>query len=243
MKKFFNITIISVSLIFTGCETLNQYATDAVQQAQNGNPTKLEMNQGIKQALEFGTSYSTERLSAKDGFLGNIAVKILFPQEAKKVENTLRSIGLNQLCDNVIVSLNRAAEDAAQKAKPIFVAAIKEMTFADVTNIVLGKQDAATIYFKRTTTSQLTQQFSPVIQTSLNSVGATRYWTDVTARYNKIPLVKPINTDLAAYVTEKAIDGLFIEIAKEELKIRNNLAARSTGLLKKVFAYADRNRI
>jgi len=201
-------------------------------------PTQTEMSMGLKQALEFGTNYSADRLSAKDGFLGNMAVKILFPDEAKKVENTLRSLGLNQLCDNVIISLNRAAEDAAKEAKPIFVAAIKQMTFQDVSNILLGEQDAATNYFKRTTSSLLAQKFRPVIESSINKVGATRYWADVTTQYNKIPLVKPVQTDLTGYVTDKAIAGLFVEIAQEELKIRQQAAARSTPLLQKVFGYA-----
>ena len=196
------------------------------------------MSMGLKQALEFGTNYSADRLSAKDGFLGNMAVKILFPDEAKKVENTLRSLGLNQLCDNVILSLNRAAEDAAKEAKPIFVAAIKQMTFQDVSNILLGEQDAATNYFKRTTSSLLAQKFRPVIKSSINKDGATPYWTDITTRYNKIPLVKPIQTDLTGYVTDKAIAGLFVEIAQEELKIRQQASARSTPLLQKVFGYA-----
>lgn len=239
MKKIALAAAITTTFLLSGCETLNQYAG-----AYGGvlnqvvTPTNTEMSMGLKQALEFGTNYSADRLSAKDGFLGNMAVKILFPDEAKKVENTLRSLGLNQLCDNVILSLNRAAEDAAKEAKPIFVAAIKQMTFQDVTNILLGEQDAATNYFKRTTSSLLAQKFRPVIESSINKVGATRYWTDVTTRYNKIPLVKPIQTDLTAYVTDKAIAGLFVEIAQEELKIRQQVSARSTPLLQKVFGYA-----
>jgi hypothetical protein len=239
MKKFALAAAITTTFLLNSCETLNQYAG-----AYGGvlnqvvTPTQTEMSMGLKQALEFGTNYSADRLSAKDGFLGNMAVKILFPDEAKKVENTLRSLGLNQLCDNVILSLNRAAEDAAKEAKPIFVAAIKQMTFQDVSNILLGQQDAATNYFKRTTSSLLAQKFRPVIESSINKVGATRYWTDVTTRYNKIPLVKPIQTDLTGYVTDKAIAGLFVEIAQEELKIRQQAAARSTPLLQKVFGYA-----
>jgi hypothetical protein len=207
-----------------------------------GNPTAFEIGQGLKQALEIGTSQGADRLSLKDGFLGNMAVKILFPPEAVKVENTLRSLGLNSLCDNVITSLNRAAEDAVKEAKPIFISAIKQMTITDATNILLGNQDAATQYFKRVTTAQLMEKFSPVITNSLSKVGATKYWGDVTSRYNTIPLVKPINPDLSEYVAQKAIDALFLEIAQEELKIRGSLNARSTPLLQKVFGYADKNK-
>lgn len=204
-----------------------------------GTPTALEIGQGIKQALEIGTSQGADKLSAKDGFFGNLAVKILFPTEAQKVEKTLRSIGLNSLADNVILSINRAAEDAAKEAKPIFISAIKQMTIADATNILLGNKDAATEYFKRVTTAQLLEKFRPVITSSLSKVGATKYWGDAALAYNKIPLVKPINTDLSAYVAQKAIDGMFVQVAQEELKIRDNIGARSTGLLQKVFGYAD----
>jgi hypothetical protein len=213
---------------------LNQVATGAT-----GTPTSLEISSALKQALEIGTSAGADRLSAKDGFFGNMAIKILFPAEAQKVENTLRSVGLNSLADNVILSLNRAAEDAAKEAKPIFVNAIKQMTIADATNILFGNKDAATQYFKRVTTAQLTQKFSPIIANSLSKVGATRYWTDAATAYNKIPLVKPVTTNLTAYVTEKAIDGMFVQVAQEELKIRDNIGARSTSLLQKVFGYAD----
>ncbi len=240
MKKLALITILSSTLIFSSCDTLNQYA--GVINQTLGTPSTTEMSLGLKQALEFGTNYSTERLSAKDGYLGNLAVKILFPEEAKKAENALRAIGLNSLCDNVITSLNRAAEDAAQEAKPIFVNAIKQMSFQDVSNILLGKQDAATLYFKRTTSAALAGKFRPIVTNSLSKVGATKYWGDVTKSYNRLPLVKPINTDLTGYVTDQAIDGLFFEIAKEELKIRGNLSARSTSLLQKVFAYADQQK-
>jgi len=207
-----------------------------------GTPSSLEIGQGIKEALQLGVSAGADRLSAKDGFLGNLAVKILMPPEAQKVEKTLRSIGLNSLCDNVIVSLNRAAEDAAKEAKPIFISAIKQMTLADASNILLGNNDAATSYFKRVTTAQLLQKFSPIVTNSLSKVNASKYYSDLTTQYNRLPLVKPVSTDLTGYVTQKAIDGLFIEVAKEELKIRGNINSRSTTLLQKVFGYADKKK-
>jgi hypothetical protein len=211
--------------------------------ATSGTPSTLEIGQGIKEALQIGVSAGADRLSVKDGFLGNLAVKILMPPEAQKVERTLRGIGLNKLCDNVIVSLNRAAEDAATEAKPIFISAIKQMTLTDATNILLGNSDAATEYFKRVTTSQLMQKFSPIVTASLSKVNATKYYSDLTTQYNRLPLVKPVNTNLTEYVTQKAIDGLFVEVAKEELKIRGNLSSRSTTLLQKVFGYADKKKI
>ncbi|WP_131539415.1 DUF4197 domain-containing protein [Pedobacter nototheniae] len=216
--------------------------TNSTSTSSLGTPSTLEIGQGIKQALELGVSAGADRLSAKDGFLGNLAVKILMPPEAQKVEKTLRGLGLNSLCDNVITSLNRAAEDAAKEAKPIFVSAIKQMTLTDATNILLGNNDAATEYFKRVTTSQLMQKFSPIVTNSLNKVNATKYYGDLTSQYNRLPLVKPVNTNLSEYVTQKAIDGLFIEVAQEELKIRGNLGSRSTNLLQKVFGYADKKK-
>jgi len=224
----------------SGCDTLNQAAQTAVQ--QYGNPSQLEISNGLKQALELGTGKSSNQLSAVDGFFKNAAIKILFPPEAQKVESTLRSIGLGKLADDVILSLNRAAEDAAAQAKPVFVNAIKQMTIQDVTNILLGQQDAATQYFKRTTTAQLAQNFQPIIQASLNKVGATKYYGDAAAAYNKIPLVGKVNPNISDYVTRQAIAGLFTVIAKEELNIRQNLSARTTPLLQKVFGYYDRNK-
>ena len=207
-----------------------------------GKPSTLEMGQGIKQALEAGISKGADQLSVKDGFLGNMAVKILFPPEAQKVEKALRSVGLGSLADNVITSLNRAAEDAAKEAKPIFVAAIKQMTITDATNILLGKPNSATEYFQKATTAQLTEKFRPVVNASLNKVGAAKYWGEATGQYNKLPLVKPVTTDLPAYVTQKAVEGMFIQVAQEELSIRNNLGGRTTSVLQKVFGYADQKK-
>ncbi len=244
MKKIVTIILLTGTFLISGCDSLNQVANQYGGTIVNalGTPTSTEIGTALKQALENGAGASTGKLSATNGFLGNAAVKILMPEEARKVESTLRSLGFNTLCDNVITSLNRAAEDAAKEAKPILVNAIKQMTFQDVTNILLGDKDAATQYFKRTTTASLTQKFKPIVNTSIGKVGATKYWTELTTAYNKIPMVKPVTTDLTAYVTEKAIQGLFVEVAAEELRIRENVGARSTTLMQKVFAYADQQK-
>jgi len=223
-------------LLHSSCTTAQ--ITDILKQAST-NPTTAEISMGLKEALEKGTGISADRLSLENGYLGNLDVKILFPEEAKNVENTLRSIGLGSMCDQVITSLNRAAEDAAIAAKPIFTDAIRQMSFQDVQKILLGEENAATMYFKGTTTSSLSEKFSPIIDASLKKVDATKYWSDVMTRYNKVPFVKKVDTDLTAYVTQKAIDGLFIEIAKEELEIRENIGARTSPLLKKVFGFAE----
>src|SRR5690606_825261 len=164
MKGISILLSLTLLLTFSSCDVQNQALLgNILKDIPMGNPTTLEIGQGIKQALEIGTSQGADRLSSKDGFLGNMAIKILFPPEAQKVENTLRSLGLNSLCDNVITSLNRAAEDAAREAKPIFISAIKEMTITDAANILLsGQKDAATQYFKRVTSEQLRTKFNPI---------------------------------------------------------------------------------
>jgi hypothetical protein len=232
---------IFVFTTLSSCDTLTAIQNTASIPGQT-TPTQFEIGSALKQALELGTTKSSDQLSAVDGFFANAAVKILFPPQAQKAENTLRTLGLGKLADNVILSMNRAAEDAAKQAKPIFISAVKQMTLQDVTNILLGSQDAATQYFRRTTTANLLVAFKPVVQNSLNKVGATRYYADAASAYNKVPFVTKINPDITDYVTQKAIDGLFIQIALEELNIRQNLSARTTPLLQKVFSYADRNK-
>ena len=239
-------SLLSLALLFafttlSSCDTLSS-AIQTLPSSTYGQttPTQFEIGNALKQALELGTTNSSDKLSTVDGFFANAAVKILFPPQAQKAENTLRTLGLGKLADNVILSMNRAAEDAAKQAKPIFINAVKQMTLTDVTNILLGNQDAATQYFKRTTTASLSNAFKPVVQNSLNKVGATKYYTDAATAYNKVPFVTKINPDISEYVTQKAIDGLFIQIALEELNIRQNLGARTTPLLQKVFSYADK---
>jgi hypothetical protein len=191
---------------------------------------------GLRQALEIGAQNASSRLNAVNGFFGNAMIKILMPPEAQKVENTLRSIGMGSMVDKAILSMNRAAEDAAGKAVPIFVNAIRNMNIQDGINILRGGNGAATAYLRNATTASLTAAFKPVIQTSLNKVNATAYWGDVMRIYNRLPTTRnQINPDLTAYVTERALNGLFVNIADEENKIRTNPAARVTDLLNKVF--------
>jgi hypothetical protein len=246
MKKIVLLTpLLLVLAANAGCDTLTA-ATSTPGSVYNSPaqsiPSTLEMVSGLKQALELGTDKSTSQLSAVNGFFGNAAIKLLFPPEAQKAENTLRRLGFNKLCDDLILSLNRAAEDAAGKAKPIFISAIKQMSVQDVTSILLGSsKDAATQYFRRTTTNQLTAEFMPVIHTSLSKVGATRYYSQLATQYNRIPLTfNKINPDLDAYVTQKAIEGMFYRIALEELNIRSNFSSRTTPLLQKVFGYVQK---
>lgn len=190
---------------------------------------------GLKEALSRGTTKSSDKLSAVDGFFKDAAVKILLPPEAAKVEKTLRSAGFGKQVDDAILSLNRAAEDAAKAAAPIFLNAIKNMTVSDGVNILKGSDTAATGYLRKSTSTQLTTAFRPVIDSSLQKTGATKYWKTVFDTYNKMPLVQKVNTDLPAYATAKALDGVFYYVAQEEKNIRQNPAAQVDDLLKKVF--------
>jgi hypothetical protein len=195
-----------------------------------------EIINGLKEALTIGTDSAAKRLNKTDGFFANAALKILMPDEAKKVESTLRKAGLGSLADKAILSMNRAAEDAAGNIAPIFVDAVKQMTLTDGLKILQGGDFAATEYLKANTTAKLTEKMRPVIEASLNKVNATQYWKDVFSAYNKIPLTKSqVNTDLTAYVTERAMSGIFYSIGQEEQKIRKDPAAQVTSLLKKVF--------
>ena len=200
------------------------------------NLSNNEIVSALRQALEIGTKNASGRLNVTNGFFGNQMIKVLMPPEARQIETTLRSLGMGAQVDKAILSMNRAAEDAAGKAVPIFVNAITGMSIQDGLSILQGGNGAATNFLKNRTTASLTTAFRPVIQNSLNSVGATRYWADIVNIYNRLPTVRnKVNPDLAGYVTERALNGLFVTIADEENKIRLDPASRVTDLLKKVF--------
>lgn len=193
-----------------------------------------EIAKGLKEALQVGTKRGIEILSKPDGFFGNAAIKILMPPEAAKIEKSLRSLGFNQQVDDAILSMNRAAEDASKEAIPIFTKAIQEMSIEDAYGILKGKDDAATKYLQTKTIDSLTKKFRPSIETSLNKVNATKNWNTIVTQYNKFSF-KKINPDLAAYVTERSLNGIYLQIAAEEAKIRKDPVARSSDLLKKLF--------
>lgn len=208
----------------------------------SGSMTESKASEGLKAALKVGTDLASNNLGAVDGFLANAAVKILFPPEAKKVENTLRSVGMNKVCDDVIVSVNRAAESAVVEAKPIFAAAITSMSIQDAIGILTGGQNSATEYLKNSSGQALMQKFQPIIKSNLDKANATKYWGDVMSAYNNVPFVQKVNPDLTQFVTQKAIDGIFMMVAQEELKIRQNPTARVGSIIQDVFGWADKNR-
>lgn len=198
--------------------------------------TNSEAVSALKQALEIGTQNASGRLATVNGYFGNQLIKIIMPPEARRVESALRAAGMGAQVDKAILSMNRAAEDAAAQAVPIFVDAIKTMSIQDGISIVKGGQGSATEYLKSRTTQSLTNSFRPVIDNSLRKVDATKYWANIFTLYNRLPTTTTkVNTDLTGYVTERALNGLFVTIADEENKIRTNPASRVTDLLRKVF--------
>jgi hypothetical protein len=200
-----------------------------------GGYSETEAADGIREALINGTGNGVKLVAVQDGYFGNPEIKIPFPPEAKEMESKLRSIGMGKQVDETVLSINRAAEDAAKDAKDIFVAAIRNLSVKDAIKIVKGDHDAATRYLQNNTSVQLNATFRPTIKSSLDKVEATKHWEELIKAYNKIPFVKKMNPNLTEYVTGKAIDGLFIMIAKEEDKIRKDPMARTSELLKKVF--------
>src|SRR5205085_2580795 len=195
-----------------------------------------EAGQGIKEALTQGVTNAVLNLNKTDGFFGSEFYKMLLPPDAKKLETTLRKMGMGTQVDKAILSINRGAEDAVAYAKPIFLDAIKEMTLTDALNIVKGKNDAATQYFRQKTMQKLIDAFRPSVQASLDKVSATKYYADLVNTYNKLPTTfNKVNPDLTSYVVGKAVDALFDQVAKEEANIRANPTARATDILKKVF--------
>lgn len=202
--------------------------------ALGNNLSNGDIISGLKEALKIGTDSSSKKLSKVNGFFGDAAIKILLPAEAQKVEKTLRGVGMGSLVDKAILSMNRAAEDAAGGVGNIFFNSIKQMTVTDGLQILRGGDFAATDYLKKHTTTELTEKFRPVIEASLVKTDATKYWSELFTNYNKFSF-KKINPDLTAYVTERALSGLFLNISLQEQKIRKDPTAQVTGILKSVF--------
>mgnify|MGYP000843985376 CR=1 FL=1 len=214
----------------SGCDVLQQVASTV------GGVTEAEAGQGIKEALSNGVVNAVLKLNKQDGFFKDAFYKILLPPEVKKVENTLRDLGFDNMVDKAILQINRGAEDAAGYAKPIFINAIQNMTLSDAIGLIKNGDTSATHFFREKTTAQLTAAFMPTIKSSLDKVEATRYYGDIVTKYNNFPLTfKKINPDLAGYVTDKATNALFDLVAKEERNIRQNFSARTSDLLRKVF--------
>lgn len=235
MKKLAILLLAGFTL--SSCAELQQAAG---QLPQGGSVlSTADIAAGLRAALDKGIDTQVSKLTQTDGFYKNQLVKILLPEELQRVDTGLRNIGLGSLADEGIKMMNRAAEDAVKEATPIFVSAVKQITFTDAKNILLGNDEAATNYLERATTTQLYSKFNPVIKSSFSKVGADKVWTNIITRYNQIPLVKKVNPDLTDYVTKEALNGVYKMIAVEEKEIRNNIAARTSPLLQRVFKLQD----
>lgn len=235
MKKLV-LSLFAFSLF--GCAEMQQ-VLDQLPQG-TGVLSQAEIGNGLKEALNNGITKQVSKLTATDGFFKNEAVKILLPEELQTVDKKLRQIGMSKLADEGLKVINRAAEDAVKEATPIFVDAVKQMTFNDAKNILMGNESSATTYLQNTTSTALYAKFNPVIKNSYTKVGADKVWSQIITKYNSIPLVKKVNPDLTDYTTNKAMEGVFKMIAVEEKDIRTNLSSRSSDLLKKVFALQDK---
>ncbi|MFV8352172.1 DUF4197 domain-containing protein [Flavobacterium sp. XS2P14] len=233
MKK---IIIVLVAVSLSSCAEMQQVMNQFPQTQGIGG---LDIAGGLKEALNNGISKQVSKLTATDGFFRNEAVKILLPEELRKVDAGLRRIGLSSLADEGLKVLNRAAEDAVKEATPIFVDAVRNMTFNDARTILMGNQSSATTYLQNSTTTALYGKFNPVIKNSFTKVGADKVWSNIITKYNSIPLVNKVNPDLTDYVTKQALNGVFKMVAVEEKNIRTNLSARTSVLLQRVFAMQD----
>ena len=241
MKKYYFLAIILFAAQFSVAQIdynkLKKQGQSIVKQVNAGNNplSNDEIIEGLREALTVGSNNASKAAAAVDGYYKNPKLYIPFPSEAKKMEQMLRSFGQEKLVNDFLLSLNRAAEDAAKEAAPIFVNAVKGMSIADGLSILNGKDDAATQYLKQNTQALLLEKFKPIVENSLQKVNATKYWEQLVVAYNKIPMVVKMNPNLSEYATQKAIDGIFIVVAEEELQIRKNPAARVSAILKKVF--------
>ena len=232
-----NILLLLGIFTFTSCAELQQVAN---QFPELGQTQSLDIAGGLKEALNNGITKQVSKLTVTDGFFKNEMVKILLPEELQKVDKALRNVGMSKLADEGLKVINRAAEDAVKEATPIFVDAVKNMSFNDAKNILMGNENAATTYLQNSTSTALYSKFNPVIKSSFNKVGADKVWSQIITKYNSLPLVKKVNPDLTDYTTNKAMEGVFKMIAVEEKSIRTNLASRTSDLLKKVFALQDK---
>jgi hypothetical protein len=202
---------------------------------RSGGLSESRVADGLKEALRVGTDHAVLRTGKKDGYFGNKLIKILLPDSVQKLESGLRVAGFGPQVDEFVLSMNRAAEQAAPKAKEIFVDAITSMTIDDAKKILNGGDTSATDFFKRKTSKSLYKEFRPVIDNTMNQVGTVQKYNDVVGGATKLPFMKAESLDVGDYVTDKALDGLFLIVAEEERDIRKNPAARVTDLLKDVF--------
>jgi hypothetical protein len=235
---FKKISLVCLCFISVSCAELQTVVNNLPNQTGVGMDPSL-IASGLREALDMGIDKQVTKLTQTDGFYKNSLVKILLPEELQKVDKTLRDIGLGSLADEGLKVLNRAAEDAVKEATPIFVDAVKSITFTDAKNILLGADNAATQYLENRTNNALYAKFNPVIQNSFSKVGADQVWSNIITKYNAVPFVNKVNPDLTDYVTNEALEGVYKMISVEEKNIRTKVSSRTTNLLRQVFALQD----
>ena len=214
----------------------NKIGKDIDKSINSGKPlSNQEIIDGLKEALNFGSKNASTSAAKVDDYFKHPVIRIPFPPEAAAMESKLRSLGMNKQVDDFILTVNRAAEEAAKQSAPIFIDAVKGMTITDGINILRGADTAATGFLRQKTSAQLQSRFTPVVHSATQKVDVTRYWNPLITTYNKIPFVTKLNPDLDAYITQRALQGLFYLVAQEEIKIRKEPSARVTALLQKVF--------
>ncbi len=228
--------LISSHQLFAQINLLKEVSEKANALVKGDDPlSEDQVKKGLVEALIKGSENSVQSASKKDGFNLNKSIKIPFPQDAKKMKSTLVKMGFSDQVIKFEKSINNAAELASKEALPIFVNAVKSMTINDAFSILNGDDNSATLYLKDQTSTSLYTKFKPIISNAISKVDVTKYWSDLTSAYNKVPFVKPVNTDLDDYITKGALYGLFFLIEQEEKNIRDNPTARTTEILKKVF--------
>ena len=235
MRKI--IFVLFISVLLTSCDLLMEVAQS---DGSIVSPalTEREVAEGLKEALNVGIANTVKTVSATNGFYKNPQIVIPFPEEAIRVKEICESAGLKNQVVQFEEKLNRAAELASKKATEVFITAIKQMTIRDAISLLQGSDDAATQYFKRTSTSKLYETFYPVVKNATDEIMLAQYWTPLVNKYNTVTMItggQQVDTDLNNYVTNKAIEGLFFMMAKEEAKIRKDPVARINDILKKVF--------
>jgi hypothetical protein len=240
MKTLIKILCLSFIIPFSASSQIDikkikKQVDNTINQKKKKPLSNDEIVSGLKEALNVGSKNASASASKADGFFKNDIIKIPFPPEAKQIEKEVRALGMNKQVDEFVLTLNRAAEEAAKDAAPIFVNAITNMTISDGMSILKGNDTAATSYLKNTTSTQLHDKFKPSIKSAIQKVDVTRYWNPVIKTYDKIPFVTKMNPDLEEYVTQQALSGLFYLVSQEEIKIRKDPQARVTDILKKVF--------
>ncbi|MFO7891436.1 MAG: DUF4197 domain-containing protein [bacterium] len=236
MQKIIIIFITVSGLLLGRCAELNEFMPAV--SPQSGGLTRYEIIKGLKEALVVGAENSVSSASVINGFYNNPEIFIPFPPEAVKVKNTLEQAGFSDMIKDFEKSINRAAEEASKKALPIFRDAITSMTIRDAVGILKGTDNAATMYLRSNTEEELKAEFMPVVKNAVDKVEVTSYWNPVATAYNRLTLLtggSQVNPNLKDYITQKALDGLFVMIAQEEKKIRRDPAARVTYILKRVF--------